>query len=59
MDKWSLSADMWTAMEKGIRHYTQNPLKRYPDNMPAEPTFPFGATFYTPRKRLKVAFRAQ
>jgi hypothetical protein len=58
MDTRSLSADMWIAMENGIRHYTLNPLKRDPDNMPAEPP-PFGTTFHTPRNRLKVAFRAQ
>jgi hypothetical protein len=46
-------------MEKGVRYYTLNPLKRDPDNMPLEPSSPFGTTFHTPRNRLKVAFRAQ
>jgi hypothetical protein len=59
MDKWSLSTDMWTAMKNGIRHYTQNQLKQDPGNMPAEPPPPFRTSFYTPRKKLKVAFRAQ
>jgi hypothetical protein len=59
MDKWSLSADMWKAMEKGIQHYTHNTLKRDPGNMPAEPPSTFGTTFYTPRNRLKVALHAQ
>jgi hypothetical protein len=59
MDKWSLSADMWIAMENEIRHYTLNPLKRDPENMPADPPYPFGTKFHTPRNRLKVAFRAQ
>jgi hypothetical protein len=59
MDKLSLSADMRTAMDNGAQHYTHNPLKRDPDNMPTEPPSPFGTTFYTPRNRLKVAFRAQ
>jgi hypothetical protein len=59
MGKLSLSADMWTAMENGIRHYTHNPLKRDPDNIPAEPPSPFGTTFYTPRNRLTVVFHAQ
>jgi hypothetical protein len=59
MDKWSLSADMCTAMDNGVRHYTYNPLKRDPENIPAEPPSPFESTFYTPRNKLKVAFRAQ
>jgi hypothetical protein len=59
MDKWSLPSDMWIAMENGVRHYTTNPLKRDPENMPTEPSSPFRTTFYTPRNRLKVAFRAQ
>jgi hypothetical protein len=59
MDKWSLSSDMWIAMENEVRHYTLNPLKSDPDNMPLEPPSPFGTMFHTPRKRLKVAFRAQ
>jgi hypothetical protein len=59
MDKWSLSADTWTAIENGVRHYTQNPLKRDPDNMTAGPPSPFGTTLHTPRNRLKVVFRAQ
>jgi hypothetical protein len=50
---------MWIAMENGVQHYTLNPLKRDPDNMPSEPPSPFGTTFHTPRHRLKVAFRAQ
>jgi hypothetical protein len=58
MDKWSLSYDMWMAMENGVRNYTLNPLKRDPDNMPSEPPSPFGTTFHTPRNRLKVAFCA-
>jgi hypothetical protein len=59
MGTWSLSADMRIAIENGVRHYTQNPLKRDPDNMPAEPPSPFGTIFHTPRNRLKVALRAQ
>jgi hypothetical protein len=59
MDKWSLSSDMWIAMENGVRHYTLNLLKHNIDNMPSEPPSPFGTTFHTPRNRLKVAFRAQ
>jgi hypothetical protein len=59
MEKWNLSTDMWTAMDNGILHYTQHTLKRDPDNMPVKPPSPFGTAFYTPRNRLKVAFRAQ
>jgi hypothetical protein len=59
MDKWSLSSDMWIAMENGARHYTIDPLNRYPENMPPEPPSSFRTTFYTPRSRLKVAFSAQ
>jgi hypothetical protein len=59
MDKWSLSSDMWIAMESGARHCTMNPLKHDSENMPPEPSSPFGTTFYTPRNRLKVAFRVQ
>jgi hypothetical protein len=59
MDKLSLSSDMWIATESGVRHYTMNPLKRDPENMPPHPSSPFGTTFDTPRNRLKVAFRAQ
>jgi hypothetical protein len=59
MDKWSLSAYMWAAMDNVVRHYTQNPLNRDPGHMPAEPPYPFGTNFYTPRNRLKVAFCAQ
>jgi hypothetical protein len=59
MCKWSFPSDMWIAMESGVHHYTMNPRKRDPDNMPPEPPSPFGTTFYTPRNRLKVAFRAQ
>jgi hypothetical protein len=59
MDKWSLSSDMWIAIENGVRHFTLNPLTCDPDNMPSEPPSPFGTTFHTPINRLKVAFRAQ
>jgi hypothetical protein len=59
MDKWSFSSDMWLAMESDVRHYTMNPLKRDPENMPPQPSSPFGTTFDTPRNRLKVAFHAQ
>jgi hypothetical protein len=59
MDKWSLSSDMWIAIDSGVWHYTMNPLKRNPTNMSPEPPSPFGTMFYTPRNRLKVAFHAQ
>jgi hypothetical protein len=59
MDKWSLSSDMWIAIENGVRHYTLNPLSRDPDNMPSEPPSPFGTTFHTPLNILKVALRPQ
>jgi hypothetical protein len=59
MDKWSLSSDMWIAMDNGVHHYTLHPLKRDPENMPLEPPLLFGTTFHTPRNRLKVAFCAQ
>jgi hypothetical protein len=36
-----------------------NTKKHDNDNMPTEPSPPFGPTFYVPRNRLKVAFRAQ
>jgi hypothetical protein len=36
-----------------------NPKKHGHDNMPAEPSPPFGPTFYAPRNRPKVASRAQ
>jgi hypothetical protein len=50
---------MWLTIENGVQHYTMNPKKREHDNIPAEPCPPFGPTFYAPRNRLKVAFRAQ
>jgi hypothetical protein len=59
MDKWSLSSDMWISMESGVWNYTMNPLKSDPENMPPEPSSPFGTMLYTPRNILKVAFRAQ
>jgi hypothetical protein len=59
MDKWSLTSDMWIAMDSGMRNYKMNPLKGDPDNMPPEPSLPFGTMFHTPRNRLKVAFCAQ
>jgi hypothetical protein len=37
MEKWGMSKDMWIAIENGVRHYTVNPKKRDPDNMPPEP----------------------
>jgi hypothetical protein len=40
-------------------HYIINPLKCDPENMPPEPSLPFGTMFYTPINRLKVAFHAQ
>jgi hypothetical protein len=59
MEKWEMSQDMWLIIENGVRHYTMNPKKREHDNMPTEPSPPFGPTFYAPRNRPKVAFRAQ
>jgi hypothetical protein len=59
MGKWGMPQDMWIAIENGVRDYTVNPKKRDPDNIPTEPTPPLGPTFYAPRNRLKVAFRAQ
>jgi hypothetical protein len=59
MEKWGITQDMWIAIENGVRHYTMNPKKRDPDNMPTEPLPPFGPTFYVPRNIIKVAFRAQ
>jgi hypothetical protein len=50
---------MWIAIENGVRHYTVNPKKRDPNNMPPEPPPPFGPMFNAPRNRLKVAFRGQ
>jgi hypothetical protein len=54
-----MSQDMWTVIENEVRHYTVNPKKRDPDNMPTEPPSPFGPMLYAPRIRLKVAFRPQ
>jgi hypothetical protein len=59
MEKWGMPQDMWLTIENVVRHYTMNPKKRERDKMPAEPSPPFGPTFYAPRNRLKVAFRAQ
>jgi hypothetical protein len=59
MDKWGMSQDMWLTIENGVRHYIMSPKKREDDKMPAEPSPPFGTTFYAPRNRLKVPFRAQ
>jgi hypothetical protein len=59
MDKWSLPADRWIAMENEVRRYNQNPLKRDPNNMPSAPPSPLGTTFHIPRNRLKVGFGAQ
>jgi hypothetical protein len=58
MEKWGMSQDMWIAIHNGVLHYTMNPKKRDHDNMPTELSPPFGPTFYVPRNRLKVAFRA-
>jgi hypothetical protein len=59
MEKWGMSQDMWISIENGVHHYTMNPKKRDPTNMPTEPPPSFGTTFYVTRNRLKVAFRAQ
>jgi hypothetical protein len=59
MEKWGISQDMWITIENGVHHYTMNPKKRDHNNIPTEPSPPFGPTFYVPRNRLKVAFRAQ
>jgi hypothetical protein len=54
-----MSQDMGIAIENGVQHYTMNPKKSDPDNMPTAPPPSFGPTFYVPTNRLKVAFRAQ
>jgi hypothetical protein len=59
IEKWGMSKDMRVAIENGVRHYTVNPKKRDPDNMPPEPPPSFGPNFNAPRNRLKVAFHAQ
>jgi hypothetical protein len=59
MDKWGISQDMWLTIENEGCHYTMNQKKREQDNMPTEPSPPFGPTFYAPRNGLKVEFRAQ
>jgi hypothetical protein len=59
MDKWGMSQDMWITIENVVCHDTMNPKKREHDNMPPEPSPPFGPTFYAPRIRLKVESRAQ
>jgi hypothetical protein len=50
---------MWFTIENGVRHHTMNSKKHEHDNIPTEPSPPFRPTFYAPRNRLKVAFRAQ
>jgi hypothetical protein len=56
MKAWRISPDFWIAIEKGINHYAAHPLKRNKEDIPPEPQKPFGATFYTPRNILQVAF---
>jgi hypothetical protein len=58
-EKWGMSQDMWLTIENRVCHYTMNPKKHEHDNMPTEPSPPFGPTLYAPRNRLKVAFRVQ
>jgi hypothetical protein len=59
MKVWKTPTYFWMAIEKGINHYANHPLRRDKDNMPPEPQKPFGTTFYTPHNILQVAFRKQ
>jgi hypothetical protein len=59
MEKWVMSQDMWITIENGVCHYTINPKKREHDNIPTEPSPPFGPMFYAPKNRLKVSFHAK
>jgi hypothetical protein len=59
MEKWGMSQDMWLTIENGVCNYTMNPKKREHDNMPTEPSPPFGPMFCAPRNRPKAAFRAK
>jgi hypothetical protein len=53
MDSWSLPSDMWITMENGVRHYTQNPIKRDPDNMPPEPPSSFEKNISHSKKQVE------
>jgi hypothetical protein len=59
MERWHLPQDFWTAIEKGVNHYTEQPHKRTIHSKDNEPQKPFGVTFNTPRNLLQQAFRTQ
>jgi hypothetical protein len=54
-----LPQDFWTAIEKGVNHYTERPHKRTTQSKENEPQKQFVVTFNTPRNLLQQAFRTQ
>jgi hypothetical protein len=59
MEKWKIPNDVWMAIQKGMQHYMQHPVKRDDQDMPQEPPTPFPHTFHSHRNSIKVAFRMQ
>jgi hypothetical protein len=59
MEWWHLPQDFWTAIEKGVNHYTEQPHKRTKHSTKNEPQKPFGVTFNTSRNLLQQAFGTQ
>jgi hypothetical protein len=59
MERCHLPPDLWTMIEKGINHYTEQPHKRTIHSKDKEPQKPFGVTFNTPRNPLQQAFRTK
>jgi hypothetical protein len=59
---WKLPNDFWTAIQKGLHHYIDHPLRRVkedPHNLTPKPVSPFPYGFNQPRSLLKQAYRAQ
>jgi hypothetical protein len=54
MGQWKMPPDCWTALEKGMQHYTRNVGQKNKGSVS-----PFPGTFNTPRNLLKQAFREQ
>jgi hypothetical protein len=59
MERWHQPPDFWTTIEKGIKHYTEEPHKCTIHSKDNEPQKLFGVTFNTPRNLLQQAFSTQ
>jgi hypothetical protein len=63
MTIWKLPPDLWTAAQKGLQFYIDNPYKRKlqeEDNQPILQTpAPFQPTLNNVRNLLRQAYRAQ